>query len=219
VPVWQSIYEELKSQNFEIISAAQDTGGEAKAGPIFDRAEVTYTAIVDVNHTISSLFNMVNVPSSVWIDEEGRVVRIDEGAYSRSANVLGNTIGHDGYVPALRDWIAKGDKSRYIMSADEVSANIRPRTTEEERAEPTFKLANYFFAKGDTDSANVYWDKAQELSPDSWNFHRQDWSFLPRAETSKNFLGKVNALSKPYYAPMDKLPEVSGSPSPSVNPD
>ena len=206
MPVWQSIYEDLKDQNFELISAAQDTGGEAKAGPIFDRANVSYTAIVDVNHTISSLFNLVNVPSGVWIDEEGRIVRIDEGTYTKSAVVLGTTIGHDGYVPALRDWVAKGGESAYIMSPDEVASNIRPRAAGENLAEPTFKLANYFFAKGDKDSANGYWDKAQSLSPDSWNFHRQDWSFLGSAETTKNFLGKVNALTKPYYVPMEKLP-------------
>ena len=77
---------------------------------------------------------------------------------------------------------------------------------DENLAEPTFKLATYFFAKGDMDSANAYWDKAQALSPDSWNFPRQDWSFLPRTETTKNFMGKENALTNPYYAPMGNLP-------------
>ena len=62
MPVWQSIYEELKSENFEIISVAQDTGGEEAAGYIFDDANVSYTAIIDVNHQISSLYNLVNVP-------------------------------------------------------------------------------------------------------------------------------------------------------------
>lgn len=210
MPVWQSIYEDLNDPNFVIISAAQDVGGEAAAGPIFDKANVTYTAIVDVNHTISSLYNFVNVPSAAWIDEEGRVVRIDEGTYTKSAVVLGNTIGHDGYVPALRDWVANGADSKFIMSADEVAATIRPRATDEELAEPTFKLANHFFAQGNTEAANTYWDKAQALSPDSWNFHRQDWSFLEGGETMKNFLGKVNALGdKAYYAEMDKLPEGS----------
>jgi len=94
------------------------------------------------------------------------------------------------------------------MSADEVASNIRSRTTDEELAEPTFKLANYFYAEGDMESANTYWDKAQALNPNSWNFHRQDWSFLPTKETMKNFLGKVNALTTtPYYVPMEKLPE------------
>ncbi len=207
MPVWQSIYESLKDQNFEIISAAQDTGGEAAAGAVFDNAKVTYTAIIDENHTISSLFNLVNVPSGVWIDEQGRIVRINEGTYPRSAKVLGQTIGDDAYVPALRDWVAKGDQSEFIYSAEEVAKHIRVRTPEESLAEPTFKLANYFFSQNDMERANTYWDKAQTLNPESWNFHRQDWSFLPPAETTKNFLGKVNALTKPYYAPIEDLPK------------
>lgn len=210
MPVWQSLYEELKDQNFEIISAAQDTGGEAAAGPIFDKANVTYTALVDVNHTISSLFNFVNVPSAAWIDEEGQIVRIDEGTYTRSAVVLGNTIGSDEYVPALRDWLKNGAESPHIWSKDKIASQIRKRTSHEATAEPTFKLAVYFYQQEDMDRANTYWDKAQALNPDSWNYHRQDWSFLERQETMKNFLGKVNALEKDYYAPMDLNPAGGG---------
>ena len=205
--MWQSIYEELKDQNFEIISAAQDTGGVEAAGAVFENAGVTYTAIIDEDHTISSLFNFVNVPSAAWINEEGRVVRIDEGTYTKSANVLDRTIGHDGYIPALKDWIVKGDDSEYVLTPKEVAGGIRPRDADEELAEPTFKLANYHHRQGNTDAANQYWDEAQRLSPDSWNFHRQDWSFLKFSETTKNFMSKVRALKKPYYTPMTRLPE------------
>ena len=77
MPVWQVIYEELKqvNPNFEIISFAQDSGGEADAGPILDAANVTYTSVIDTNHHISALYNLVNVPSAVWVDEEGKIVR------------------------------------------------------------------------------------------------------------------------------------------------
>ena len=68
LPGWQDIYEELGPQGLEIISVAQDTGGEAVAGEWFDRAAATFTQIVDENHLISRLFNMVNVPTGVWID-------------------------------------------------------------------------------------------------------------------------------------------------------
>ena len=83
MPVWQQVYEEINDPNFEIVCVAQDTGGEAVAGPIFDAANATYTQVVDENHIISSVFNFVNVPSSAWIDEEGRIVRIDEGTCSK----------------------------------------------------------------------------------------------------------------------------------------
>ena len=102
MPVWQVIYEELKkvNPNFEIISFAQDSGGESDAGPILDAANVTYTSVIDTNHHISALYNLVNVPSAVWVDEEGKIVRINEGTYAQSHGAFGT----DEYLPIVRDW-------------------------------------------------------------------------------------------------------------------
>ena len=210
MPVWQSIYEEIDDENFVIISAAQDTGGEAAAGGIFDAANVTYTAIIDVDHTISTLYNLVNVPSGVWIDEEGRIVRLNEGTYA-AYHKLGNfEFGSDAYVPALRDWLAKGADSEYVWTPEEVKAHLIPRTADAERAEPAFKLGVYFHQQGDEDRANQYWEESQRLNPDSWNYHRQDWSFTPRQATA-SWLKKVQTLGdKPYYQPMDLPGEESG---------
>ncbi len=210
MPVWQSIYEELKDQNFEIISFAEDTGGEEAAGGVFDAAKVTYTAIIDVDHTISSLYNFVNVPSGVWIDEEGRIVRWNEGTYAAQHKLGTIEFGSDLYVPALKDWLAKGADSEYIWTPEEVAAHIIPRTDDAEKAEPTFKLGVYFHEQGDEERANKYWEESQRLNPDSWNFHRQDWSFTPKQATA-NWMKKVQTLGdKPYYAPMDLPGEESG---------
>ncbi len=72
MPVWQRIYEEINNPNFVILCAAEDIGGEAVAGPIFDAANPTYIQVVDPDHIISSAFNFVNVPSAAWVDETGR---------------------------------------------------------------------------------------------------------------------------------------------------
>lgn len=203
MPVWQSAYEELKDKNFEIISAAQDTGGEEAAGRIFDAANVTYTPIIDVNHTISSLYNFVNVPSAVWIDEEGRIVRYNEGTYA-STHTLGTfEFGTDEYLPAVRDWVENGADSKYVQPPEVVSEKIIPRNSDAELAEPTFKLGVYFHQQGDEERANQYWEAAQKLNPESWNFHRQDWSFTP-AVAIRNWSQKVQQLGdKPYYQPLD----------------
>jgi len=192
----------MKDQGFEIISAAQDTGGEAVAGKIFDDAGATYTTIVDVPHAISSLFNFVNVPSAVWIDEEGRIVRYNEGTYASKHKMGTFEFGRNDYLPSVRDWIEKGADSVYVQSADGVSKNIIARTPDAELAEPTFKLGVYYHLQGDEERANEYWEKAQALNPDSWNFHRQDWSFTPR-EAMTNWQKKVAGLGdKPYYQPL-----------------
>jgi hypothetical protein len=61
---------------------------------------------------VSSAFNFVNVPSAAWIDEQGCIVRIDEGTYSKvhELGVGDQTIsfGTDVYEPALKDWVVNG---------------------------------------------------------------------------------------------------------------
>ncbi len=174
VPVWQVIYEELQAVNpdFEIISVAQDTGGEADAGPIFDAGNVSYTEIIDVNHHISALYNLVNVPSGVWIDKEGRIVRINEGTYAKTH--MNGAFGTDEYVPIVRDWVANGPDSEYVWDSDRVEDSIIERTPEAERAQPTFRLGSYFFQNDNDEKAEQYWTLAQELDPTSWNYLRQD---------------------------------------------
>ena len=174
VPVWQVIYEELQAVNpdFEIISVAQDTGGEADAGPIFDAANVSYTEIIDVNHHISALYNLVNVPSGVWIDEEGRIARINEGTYAKTH--MNGAFGTDEYVPIVRDWVANGADSEYVWDSERVEGSIIERTPEAERAQPTFRLGSYFFQNDNDEKAEQYWTLAQELDPTSWNYLRQD---------------------------------------------
>ena len=129
-----------------------------------------------MTHRVTSLYNLVNVPSGIWVDEEGRVRRIDEGTYSAVLPIGGGSVGTDEYTPAVRDWVANGEESSYVWSRAEMVERIRHRTPDEALADPTFKLGVHFFRQGDEALARSYWEQAQALSPDSWNFHRQDWN-------------------------------------------
>lgn len=203
VAAWQPIYAELKSHNFELISVAQDTAGEAAAGPIIDAAKPTYTTLIDTKHRISALYDFVNVPSAAWIDETGRVVRINEGTYAKTHTIGNTTIGTDAYTPALRDWVANGSKSQYIWSTEQVTQHIRQRSSDEAKAEALFDLGVYFFDRNDQERAGKYWAQARELFPDSWNIHRQDWSITDRDNAGRNFRQKREALTKPYYRDLE----------------
>jgi len=203
VAAWQPIYEELRGENFELISVAQDTAGEAAAGPIFDAAKVTYTSIVDTQHLISSLYNFVNVPSAAWIDEQGKIVRINEGTYAKQHKLASRTIGTDDYTPALRDWVAKGANSQYVWSKDQVASKIRGKSTDEVKAEALFQLGAYFHQQQNQPKAEQYWKQAQALFPDSWNIHRQEWAIDEPQNAGGNWMQKVRGLKKPYYADLE----------------
>lgn len=112
---WQKVYEDLKDKNFEIVAAAQDTAGPSVVNKWYDRGKVTYAALVDPNHTVSSLYQMVNVPMGVWIDETGQIVRPAEVAYSKHQVVMKQTIGDDRYAEGVRDWVEKGPQSAYLL--------------------------------------------------------------------------------------------------------
>ena len=204
MPVWQSIYEELKSENFEIISVAQDTGGEEAAGYIFDDANVSYTAIIDVNHQISSLYNLVNVPSGVWIDEQGKIMRINEGTYAKEH--MNGAWGTNDYVPIVRDWVKKGADSEYVWDRVKVRESIVQRTPEAERAQPAFRLGGYYFTNDNDEKAEQYWTMAQELDPTSWNYLRQDLLYEEGGSAGPEWRArreKIEGAGGNYYAPLE----------------
>jgi hypothetical protein len=196
----------LRDQGLVVIAAAEDTGGEAAAGTWYDQANCTYVTLVDDNHTISSLFNLVNVPSAVWIDENGRVVRVDEGTYAAKHSINGFEFGRDDYAGIVRDWVENGAASRYVGDGAARSKHLRQVSRDEALADAAFKLGVYFFKAGNRASADRYWEQAQRLNPDSWNYHRQDWTFDGEAAARANWAARVQQRSdKAYYEPIAGL--------------
>jgi hypothetical protein len=208
LPGWQAVYEELRDQNFEIITVAQDMLGEAATAEWHDQSALTYTTLIDTQHRVTSLYNLFNVPTGILVDEEGRVRRIDDGAYSGGRPLGSETIGAHDYSPVVRDWVLRGEESPLLWSREEMVDRIRRRTPDEARAEPTFKLGMYFYDSGDETLARRYWEQAQALSPAAWNFHRQDWN-LTEGLAGPKWHEKMGALGRPFYDPLD-LPTEPG---------
>jgi hypothetical protein len=154
-------------------------------------------------HLISSLYNFVNVPSAAWIDEQGRIVRINEGTYAKQHKLAGRTIGTDDYTSALRDWVQQGASSQYVWSKDQVASKIRNKSNEEVKAEALFQLGAYFHQQQNRPRALQYWKQAQALFPDSWNMHRQEWAIDEPQNAGSNWMQKVRGLKKPYYADLE----------------
>jgi len=203
LPGWQAIYEELKDKNFEIVAAAQDTAGEAASGKFYDRAKATFTTLNDPRHNVSTLYHMINVPTGVWIDEDGRIVRPPEVAYSKEQKVLGQTIGDDRYIEGLYDWVEKGADSKFVVPVEKLTEQFAVVDPKLQLADTHFKLAVYYHNQGDEEAAAEHWQKAQSLNPESWNYHRQQWSFEPKT-AMKHWFEKYKALKgKPYYAPLE----------------
>jgi len=78
-----------------------------------------YPCLIDERHEVSRLYGMVNVPTAVWIDEEGRIVRppepagvneafkaVDLATFSMPPEAIeAGSSNRNRYLAAVRDWV------------------------------------------------------------------------------------------------------------------
>jgi tetratricopeptide (TPR) repeat protein len=208
LPGWQELYRELKDQRLEIVSVAQDTGGVKAAGKWITAAKPEYTVLIDTQHLVTRLYNMVNVPTAVWIDEQGRIVRPNEVAYVDNTYKLLHGLDAGPYLDGVRDWVKNGDRSRFAISEKELKARLTPQNPDHALAAAEFALAEYLYRTGRGKEAIPHYKEAQRLNPESWNYKRQAWALSDAdRDYGTNFMKEVQKLKgKPYYAPR-QLPE------------
>ncbi len=190
---------------------AQDTNGVKDAGPWITAAHPTFTALVDEKHLVSKLYNMVNVPTGVWIDEQGRIVRPNEVAFvdDRFKNFTG--LDSAPYLNALKDWVEKGARSAYVMAEDKLQQKLTVNDPQILLASAEFGLGEYLYKIGRLADAIPHFKQAQKLNPKDWNYKRQAYALSDaRRDYGTTFAEEVekNGGSKVYYTPPD-LPQVS----------
>jgi hypothetical protein len=214
----------------EVVTVALDTGGADAALPWIDRAKTTHPALIDAAHLLDELLGIVNVPTGVWIDEQGMIVRPPEPAFpwrprALPAEVLAQLpaitveqlreagrmrIDPEGYVAALRDWVARGSESRYALSPDDVIARSRPRPPEASRAAACFELGQHLHRAGHPDDAVRWFREAHRLAPDNWTYKRQAWTFADplqgaTSDYDSDWLTDVRKIGAESYYPALEL--------------
>ena len=195
---------------------AQDTGGVKDAGPWITAAKPDYTALVDEQQIVTQKYGMVNVPTAVWISEQGRIVRPNEVAFIDDRFKSFTKMDSAPYIDAIRDWAAKGAKSIYVLSDQELRVRLKPQSNDRVRADAEFALAEYLYKQGKGVDAIPHFKEAQRLDPDNWNYKRQAWALSDAdRDYGTNFRKEVQKLNgKPYYEPR-KLPETRKSERPN----
>jgi hypothetical protein len=182
-------------------------------------AAPTYPNLIDEQHIVAELYNMNNVPMSVWIDERGQIVRpaepagatdgfrtMDRATFKMTKEVADQgRIARKRYVDALRDWVAKGDKSEFVLSPEAIRARIPVPSEKDEMATANFRLGQWLYSNGHADDARPYLVKARDLSPERWHYFRQTLELEEVGKASgPDFFGAVDALgNRPYYPPVE----------------
>lgn len=215
--MWQVLFESLKDRGFVVLAVAMDQPEAAR--PWIDAAKPTYPCLIDRDHHLSDLFNMVNVPQAVWIDEAGRVVRPTETAGSNDgfrqmdrtkftmpeAAVAERDRIKALYLDAVRDWAEKGKDSAHVLDAKRAAKKVPIPDPAIAQAHALFRLGQHLLRQGNEAEASAQFKRAVDLHPDSWNIWRQTAAKDQRGlATGPHFWARVDALGdRPYYAPVD----------------
>ncbi len=214
--MWQDLWSELHPQGLEIVTVAVDAAGMDAAGPWIAKASPRHPSVIDRSHLVDALFGIVNVPSGVWIDEAGTIVRPPETAYPRRPSFLDRaippdaseadreriglvkalTVDAEAYVGALRDWVRNGAESHYALPPDEVLHRSRPRPLGEAGAPAHFAIAQALHAEGATRDAVAHFREAHRLHPTNWTYRRDAWSLAGPAREEIYRTGWVEEVKK-----------------------
>ena len=210
------------------MTVALDTGGAEAVRRWIEAAKPEHVSVIDEAHVCDELFGILNVPSGVWIDEQGVIVRPPEPAWPKRQErprrdpppdapprvlalveaVSKIRIDPDTYVAALRDWVEKGRESRYSLSLHEVIERSQPRGVDEATAAAHFELGQYLYRAGRVEDAVRHFREAHRLQPDNWTYKRQAWSLAdpnqgPTALYEGDWLSDVQKIgAENYYPPL-----------------
>ena len=212
------MYESVKDEDFVIVSVAMDADIEA-ARPWVEEAAPTYVTLIDQNHLLSSLYNMVNVPQAVWIDEQGRVARptetggsidilrefdVEAGGFTPEAMQRAQ-MAKATYLDAVKDWAINGSSSRFAFDPEQARSHVPTMSDDVALAHAKFQLGQYLARHGRTDEADTLLAECRDLHPDSWNIFRETSEKMDTGiAAGEAFWSKVMSLGdKQYYATID----------------
>jgi tetratricopeptide (TPR) repeat protein len=216
--VWQGLTKELADTNLVIVSVALESRGIEAALPYIEAASPTYPCLIDRQHLVAGLFGMVNVPTAVWIDEDGRIVRPPEPAGTNDAfrkmdTSTGRMAPEDlqhlraerrRYLDGIRDWARRGSDSPWALDEAEVARRLARPDEKHELARAHFVLGEYLWEQGQPGRAQAHFSEAVRLHPESWEYRRQALDLEGQGKAGgREYWEAVAALGdRPYYPPI-----------------
>lgn len=199
--MWQGVYDELKDFRFVVITVAIDRSPE-DARPWIEAAKPTHPSLIDTEHALADLYNIVNVPTILWIDESGRIVRPNDVAFGTDTFKPITGLESAKHLVALRAWV-KGEAP--ALSAEKTRALQPKPSAADQDARAEFGLGWWLTKQGRAEAAERHFARGGELAPHDFTIRRGTMPIRgidpmgPKfREMLQDWVGKGNA----YYRPL-----------------
>lgn len=157
--------------------------------------------LVDSDHLLVDALGIVNVPTVIWIETDGSIVRPHDIQFADDKFVDFHGIEAAPHLEALRRW-ARGEDTGF----DDAEARARLSLPSEpsQAARTHWRLGIELHRRGRRAAATREFERAADLAPDDWTIRRGTIPLLDGDPFGAEFFELYqdwNARGRPQYYP------------------
>ncbi len=134
-----------------------------------ERASPTHPSLIDCEHRLAELYHVVNVPTLIWIDEQGRICRPHDTQFGTDTFTAFHHKRSAPYLDMIRAWVREGAGA--LTPAEARALQLLP-TAETQLARAERTLAWHLHQRGREEAAARHFERAGELAPRDWTIRR-----------------------------------------------
>ncbi|WP_067966904.1 TlpA disulfide reductase family protein [Nocardiopsis trehalosi] len=202
LPAWAERHRELAEYGFTVVTVALDRSVD-DARPWIEEAAGDHPALVDVDGQVAALYDVVNVPTVVWIDEAGRVARPQDSQTATDLFRSMNGLSADASLRALRRWVREDDSG---FTPDAAAARFRVPSADHQRARCHARIAVELHRRGDAAGADRHYRRAAALAPHDVTLRRGLMGLVgedPFGDAYFALRAELTEAGIPVYRPLD----------------
>ncbi len=167
--------------------------------PILEEVGPTHPSLIDTEHLLAERYHIVNVPTIIWIDEEGHICRPHDAQFGTDTFTAFHGKRSAPYLDMIRAWVRTGEGA---LPADEVRRLRLSPTPESELSRVEHALAWHLSQQGQTEAAERHFVRAGELAPLDWRIRRGSLPIRGMDSMGQDFFSiyqEWEASGKPGY--------------------
>ncbi len=198
LPGWQALSDELADDGLSVVAVAFDQDAEV-VRPFTE--DISIPVLYDPAHTLSELYAISNVPTVVWIDSEGKVVRPNTPAFGSDMFTEFHGVPSGPHHDAIRDWVRTGAVADSAGAAADGTV-VAELSDDEIDARLWFRIGAHLHRQGRDEDAVGRFARASALAPMDFTVARAAMPLTGRDPFGEEFMAlyaEWDAAGQPYH--------------------
>ncbi len=196
LPGWNALAEELGDEGLVVVPVALDDDPE-EVRPF--TSDIALSVLLDRQHVLSELYAVSNVPTVIWIDEAGTIVRPNGLAFGTDTFAEFTGVVSAPHLDAVRRWVLNGELP---MSPTEAAGAVADLSDDEIDARLHFRVGIQAHRQGNAEAAEAHLRRAGALAPMDFSVRRAAMPLLGEDPFGQDFLDLYDdwqAVGAPYH--------------------